>query len=135
MTDTYAKNLIDNELSVTRALPSTDEAVTSSDIDLGGKLEAAHSDVELLIDLPALTAVELPSADTIDIEVQHGSSATPTTRLVALKQIVGDGSTRAAERLRVALPSNTERYINVKITAAGGVGDMSAKSATISLAV
>lgn len=134
MSDKYAKNIIDKELQVTRALPATDEAVTSADIDLKAPLEAASGLVELLIDLPALTSGEFPNADTLDIVVQHGASAAPTTLLATVPTITGADATREATRYRVALPSKTERYINVKITAAGGVGDMSGKSATISVA-
>lgn len=134
MSDKYAPNIIDKSLQVLLALPSTDEAVTSSDIDLKTPLEAASGLVELLIDIPALTLTEFPNEDTIDIVVQHGAAASPTTQLVALAQIVGVATAYAGARLRVALPSSTLRYLNVKITAAGGVGDMSGKNATISLA-
>lgn len=134
MSDKYAKNIIDKTLQVTRALPATDEAVTSADIDLKTPLEAAFGLVELLIDLPALTPTEFPNADTLDIVVQHGSSAGPTDLLATVPTITGADATRLGGRYRVALPSKTLRYVNVKITAAGGVGDMSGKSATISLA-
>lgn len=135
MTTKFAKNLIDGDLSESIALPSTDEAVTSPDIDLGGPLEAARDSVELLIDIPPLTLTEFPEADTLDIVIQHGDSASPTDELLSLPQIVGGASAYEGDRLRAALPSNTKRYVNAKITAAGSVGDMSGKSAVVSLAV
>lgn len=115
----------------TRALPTADGTVTSSDIDLettGHVLE----NMELSIEVPALSSTLLPSADTLTITVQHGDSATPTTALY-VTTITGTGSTIAAQELRFRLPAECGRYINVKFVAAGGTGDQSGVSATIAL--
>jgi hypothetical protein len=121
-----------SEVYTTRALPTADGTVTSSDLDLGVRPYDLES-IELLISVPELSATNLPSADTLTITVQSGSSATPSTSLNLVKVITGTGSTIAAQEVRFRLPSTTERYVNVKFVAAGGTGDMSAKTATVQL--
>lgn len=124
----------DLNLTVTRALPTADGTVTSSDIDLGAAAPgAAVRDSELIIEVPELSAANLPSADTLTLTVQSGESAAPTTTTNLVKVITGTGSTIAAQEVKFHLPSNVGRYVNVKLVAAGGTGDMSAKTATISL--
>lgn len=121
-----------SEVYTTRALPTADGTVTSSDLDLGVRPYDVET-VELLISVPALTSTHLPSADTLTITVQSGASATPTTSLNLVKVITGTGSTIAAQEIRFRLPSTTERYVNVKFVAAGGTGDISAVTATVQL--
>lgn len=128
------RNIQDYLLTVTRALTAADGTVTSSDIDLGAvspgdSLEGA----ELVIAVPSLSASELASADTLTITVQGGASATPSTSLNIVRVITGTGSTIAAVEWRVKLPNDCPRYVNVKFVTAGTTGDMSAKSATITL--
>jgi len=124
----------DARLSVTRALPTSDGTVTSSDLDLGCSAPGESlSNVELLIEVPALSSTHLPSADTLTITVQSGESATPSTTLNLVKVITGTGSTIAAQDIRFRLPTTTGRYVNVKFVAAGGTGDISGVSATVSL--
>lgn len=126
----------DLNLTITRALPTSDGTVTSSDMDLGCATPGVSvKDTELVVDIPDLTATNLPSADTLTITVQSGESTTPTGSTNLVKVITGTGSTIAAQSVKFRLPSNIGRYVNVKIVAAGGTGDMSAKSATISLQV
>lgn len=130
----FSRNIKDAALIKTRALPTADGTVTSADFDLesvlaGPSLEA----VELSIEVPALSATLLPSADTLTITVQGGASATPTTSLNLVKVITGTGSTIAAQEIRFRLPSDCPRYVNVKFVAAGGTGDQSGVSATVAL--
>lgn len=130
----FARNVKDALLTVTRALPTADGTVTSSDLDLeavaaGRSLE----NVELSIEIPELSSTLLPSADTLTVTVQGGASATPSTSLNIVKVITGTGSTIAAQEWRVRLPSDCPRYINVKFVAAGGTGDQSGVSATVAL--
>jgi hypothetical protein len=47
--------------------------------------------------------------------------------------ITGTGSAIAAQVIRFRLPSDVARYVNVRIVAAGGTGDMSSLTATIRL--
>jgi hypothetical protein len=131
---TFARNLQDRALTITRALPTADGTVTSTDFDLGpNSYEFLTENFELVIDVPALTATHLPNADTLTVTVQSGNSASPTTTLNLVKVITGTGSAIAAQTIRFRLPSNTGRYVNVKFVAAGGTGDISGVTATLTL--
>lgn len=124
----------DLNLTIARALPTADGTVTSADIDLGSSAPGVGvKDSELVVEVPELTAVNLPNADTLTITVQSGESAAPTASANLVKVITGTGSNIAAQAVKFRLPSNVGRYVNVKFAAAGGTGDISAKSATISL--
>jgi len=116
---------------VTRALPTADGTVTSSDIDLGATPDDIES-VELLVTVPALNATQLPNADTITITVQSADSAEPTTAVHVFPVITGS-SGYAGGTFRYRFPSTIGRYVNVKFVAAGGTGDISASSATVQL--
>ncbi len=126
----FNRNIQDYQFTVTRALPTADGTVTSSDLNFGTNTVFPEN-VELEISLPALTATHLPSADTLTITVQGGASATPSTSLNLVKVITGTGSTIAAQVWRVKLPPDCPQYVNVKFVAAGGTGDISGVSATI----
>lgn len=132
MANEFARNLKDADLVITRALPTADGTVTSTDFDLGADAYKAEN-YEFSIEVPELSAANLPSAATLTITVQGGAAAAPTTSLNLVAVITGTGSTIAAQELRFRLPSNCPRYVNVKFAAAGGTGDMSAKSATLAL--
>jgi hypothetical protein len=128
----------DLNITLTRALTASDGSVTSSDFDLGATSDrnAAGSsvkDVELVVEVPALTSSELNTADTLILLVQTGDAVTPTTSAGLTKTITGTGSTIAAQEVKFRLPPTVGRYVNVKATTAGTSGDMSAKSLTISL--
>ena len=124
----------DYQTTVTRALPTADGTVTSSDIDLGAVTAGPSlENVDLVIEVPALSSTLLPSADTLTITVQGGAAATPSTTLNLVKVITGTGSTIAAQDVSFKLPPDCPRYINVKFVAAGGTGDQSGSTATIAL--
>ncbi len=124
----------DLNLTITRALPTADGTVTSSDLDLGCAAPSPTvRESELVIEIPALSSTHLPSTKTLTITVQSGESASPTTSTNISKVITGTGSTIAAQELKCHLPSTIGRYVNVKFVAAGGTGDISAVTATISL--
>lgn len=127
---TFARKVQDKAHIITRALPTADGTVTSADIDLGTGIKPEN--VELEITIPALTATELPNADTLTITLQSGDSATPTTALHAFPVITGSTG-HAGSVLRYRFPSNAGRYNNVKVVAAGGTGDISGSTATIKL--
>lgn len=134
MATTLARRQKDALKSTTRALPTADGTVTSSDIDLESISTTYQGEgFDLLIEVPALTSTHLPSADTLTITVQSGDSATPTTTTNLVKVITGTGSTIAAQEIVFRLPPNVGRYVNVKFVAAGGTGDISGVTATISL--
>lgn len=124
----------DLNLTITRTLPTADGTVTSTDFDLGSTTPSPGlRETELVIEVPELSAANLPIADTLTLTVQSGSAVTPTTTTNLVKVITGTGSTIAAQDVNFYLPSGVGRYLNVKLVAAGGTGDMSAKTATISL--
>ena len=132
MANEFARRIKDAAHVITRALPTADGTVTSSDFDLGADVYKGEG-YELSVEVPALTSTHLPNADTLTITVQGGDSATPSTSLNLVKIITGTGSTIAAQEIRFRLPSNCPRYVNVKFVAAGGTGDISAETATIAL--
>ncbi len=132
MAHEFARNIKDDSWKVTRALPTADGTVTSTDFDLGADVYKGEN-YELEISVPELSSTLLPSADTLTITVQNGAAATPTTTLGLSKVITGTGSTIAAQVVRFRLPSNTLRYLNVKFVAAGGTGDQSGVSAIVRL--
>jgi len=134
MPDQVSRNIKDALLIITRALPTADGTVVSTDFDL----EAVYPGVtaesfELLLAVPALSSTLLPAADTLTITVRAGAAAAPTTTLGLVRVITGTGSTIAAQELRFRLPSNVGRYVNVQYVAAGGTGDMSGATVTQSL--
>jgi len=131
MANELSRNIQDKTFVITRALPTADGTVTSSDIDLGADVHKTET-VELEITVPALNATQLPNADTLTITVQNGAAATPTTELFRLPVITGS-SGFAGDVYRFRLPSDALRYLNVKFVAAGGTGDISGSSATVKL--
>ena len=132
MAHEFSRNIQDYNLTITRALPTADGTVTSSDFDFGTNTVFPEN-TELVIAIPALSSTILPSADTLTVTVQGGSTATPSTSLDMVKVVTGTGSTIAAQEWRVRLPSNCPRYVNVKFVLAGGTGDGSGVSATLTL--
>jgi len=129
MANEFNRSTKDAGLIITRALPTADGTVTSSDLDLG--LGAHKGDnVEFVVSIPELSATNLPSADTLTFTVQAGASAAPSTSLNLVKVVTGTGSTISAQEWRFRVPTDVARYVNVKAVAAGGTGDMSAKSFT-----
>jgi len=131
MANEFARNIRDAAHIITRALPTADGTVTSADFDLGADAYKGEN-YELEIVIPALNSTQLPNADTLTITVQAGAAANPTTELFRLPVITGS-SGYAGGTFRYRLPSNVSRYVNVKVVAAGGTGDISASDMTVSL--
>lgn len=132
MPNEFARNIQDTDLTITRALPTADGTVTSADFDLGADIYKGEN-YELEVTIPSLTAVLLPSADTLTMTVQGGAAVAPTASLNLVQITTGTGSTLAEQKIRFRLPSNCPRYVNVKFVAAGGTGNMSGVSATAKL--
>ncbi len=131
MANEFARKTNDFAHTKTRALPTADGTVTSTDFDLGAGVYKEEN-YELEITIPALTAIQLPNADTLTITVQHGAAASPTTMLHVFPVITGSTG-YAGGTFRYRFPSNASRYANVKIVAAGGTGDISASTAIVKL--
>lgn len=132
MANEQSRNIQDATFVLTRALPTADGTVTSADIDLGPDVHKPE-EVELEVTIPALSAVQLPNADTLTLTIQGGSAASPTTSINLVHVTTGTGSAIAEQKLRFRLPSNCPRYINAKFVAAGGTGDISAATATVKI--
>jgi hypothetical protein len=134
MPNEFSRNIQDADLTKARLLTSADGNVTSPDLDLGtnskGFLTEEH---ELEVLIPALTATQLASADTLTILLQGGSAVTPTTSLNISAVLTGTGSAIPQTSFRFRLPANCPRYVNAKFTTAGTTGDMSAVSASVRL--
>jgi hypothetical protein len=125
----------------TKALGTADATVTSGAMDLGAlsargaRLE--HGDCELEIQAPALNTTQLPDADTntysieTDDDVAWGSAKIIADKVIVQTGAGGAGAAAVTERFR--LPSNCERYVRVKSVLAGGTGDCSGASMTVSL--
>jgi len=134
MANEYGRNINDAGFSITRALPTSNGTVTSADFDLGIGTYNAPENVELEIVVPALNATQLPNASTVQVTVQGGASATPTTELFRTPVLTGAGGVGAASVThRFRLPPNCPRYLNVKFVGAGTTGDQSGATATIKL--
>ncbi len=124
--DTY------NETDV--ALPTSDGTSYSTGIDLGAD-SFKPEEMELFIEVPALTVTHLPNADTLTVNIVAGSTSTPTTVIAAsiLTFTGADGSGAAGASVRYRLPSDCPRYVRAQFVAAGGTGDMSAVDAEVGL--
>ena len=132
MSNEFSRNINDASFIVSRALPTADGTVTSTTIDLECGAYFAPENVELEVTVPDLTAVQLPTADTITMTVQAGAATGPTTELFRLP-VITSSSGYVGGVFRYRLPSSCPRYLNVKFVAAGGTGDISASAATIKL--
>jgi len=130
MANEFARKVLDFAHIISRALPTADGTVTSSDLDLGTGVKPENYELEIVI--PALNSTQLPNADTLTITVQNGASAAPTTALHVFPVITGS-SGYAGGTLRYRFPSNALQYANVKVVAAGGTGDISGSTATVRL--
>lgn len=131
----FSRNINDANFSVTRALPvAVNGNVTSTDFNLEGGTYNAPSHMELEVVVPALNATQLPNAATLQVTVQGGASASPTTELFRAPVITGAGGVGAAAvTFRYRLPSNCPKFLNVKFQGAGTTGDQSGATATIKL--
>jgi hypothetical protein len=129
MANEFIHNLRDALRQVIPSLPGVNGTVTSADLDLGAT--PLNDDREIAIDVPSLSAADLPNGTTLTLTIQAGAAPGPNTSVGIVRQIVGTGGTINAQQFRARLPANTGRYYNLKIVAAGGTGDMSAKTLTL----
>jgi len=125
----------DKQLEVSKALPAATGTVASDGIDLD---ITSRSDfvagAELLLESPALTAVQLADTETLVYDVYHDDASDFSGEELLhdnLLTLTGDGSAVAAAEARCALPTDVKRYLRVKATLSDG--DCSAASMTASL--
>lgn len=133
-------SLKDALLRVTRALPASTTAMTSSAIDTGKTttLAAQPGNIEILVSAPAVTQAQLPDSKTFTYDIIHSDNAdlsSPSTLHSAI--ITQTGSTgAAAATARRRIPSDAKRYLGLKVTPSGsGTGDASAATATMEVVV
>lgn len=129
----------DSQLSQTAALSNGAGATQITGFDLGheaAKLGRCLADVELLIEMPALTTTELPDTNTyimsIETDDNAGFSSAKILHANVQQQTGAGGAGAAALSTRVRLPTDCERYVRVKGTKTG-TGNVSAKNMTVSL--
>lgn len=137
--DTY--RLKDALLKKADALPTADGTSYSTGIDLhalttkGARLAL----MELLLEIPDLTVVHLPNADTLTFSLV-GDTALPidgssvVVQAAILSMLGAGGVGDGPESKRVKIPSDfSYRYVGIKAVAAGGTGDISAVDMTSQL--
>lgn len=129
----------DAQVKVTRALPASTAAVTSTTAIDTGKTTALgeqKNSMELLVSAPALSTAQLPDTKTMTYDVIGSSNAdlsSPTTLASALiTQTGASAAGAAAATKRYRLASDAPRYIGLKVTpSASGTGDASGATATL----
>jgi hypothetical protein len=133
-------NLRDALLKITRALPASTTAVTSTAIDMGNTtaLASQPGNLEFLLTAPAVTTSQLPDAKTFTYKIIHSDNSDLSSPADLLSSVIvqtgagGAGAAGATKRFR--LPSDAKRYIGVVVTpSASGTGDASGASATLEL--
>jgi len=132
-------DLKDASLKLTRALPASTSAVTSTALDTGKttSLGAQPGEVEFLISAPAVSLAALPDTKTMTYALVQSSAADLSGATVLFDNLIiqtgatgTDPAVAATKRLR--LPSDALRYIGLRITpSASGTGDASGVSATL----
>jgi len=133
MANEFARNIVDSELTKTGALPTADGTSYTGEFDLGSAAYKTER-IEFAITIPDLTTTNLPDADTLTVNVVSGSATAPTTVLHRIKVYTGAGGAGATgSTTRWRPPSDIAQYVRFQMVAAGGTGDMSAKTATVKL--
>lgn len=134
----FERNITEASYLVTFSLPTTilaAAAVTSSGINVG--TDAYHQEnVEVSLDIPALSATIAPAAATTGftfiIEESASSTFNGTTTLYQTT-IAGSASGIAAKDLRVRLPSDSLQYLRAKVYMCTTCTDASAVTGTLAL--
>lgn len=129
----------DSQLVLTKALSNGAGNTATDPIDLGHNaalLGRNLADMEILIEMPALTTTELPDTNTyimsIETDDNAGFSSAKILHANVQQQTGAGGAGAAALSTRVRLPTDCERYVRVKGTKTG-TGNVSAKNMTVSL--
>ena len=131
------RQLVDNELTETRALPNGAATVEGAAIQLDNSANGdfvAPCDVK--ISAPALVVGDLADAATMkyDLITSVNADLSASTTLVndAITQTGAGGAGAAAATWQGRLPNNVAKYLGLSITNSGA-GDASDKSATLQL--
>lgn len=120
-----AYGLLDEELTVSKALSNGAGSVETDGIDLGHGTNSAVvlSDFELEIVAPLLSTTLLPNGETMKYHIEHDDDpafgTVATVIAEALVQTGAGGAGAAAATARARLPSTCKRYIRMKVTKTG----------------
>jgi len=127
----------DASLKVTRALPASTTAVTSTSIDTGkGSRGDQPGSVEFLLSAPVVTTAQLPDAKTFTYKIIHSDNADLSSPadliLSAIVQTGAGAAGAAAATYKFRLPTGAKRYLGFVVTpSASGTGDASGASSTL----
>lgn len=131
------RQIKDELLKVTKALPNGAAAVTSDSIDTGKSSRGDHlAPCELLLSAPALTTTQQPDAKTLTYDILGSDNADLSAPSVTVAGVIvqtgAGGAGAAAAEYRYALPSNGPRYWGFKATGSAS-GNSSTASGTIQM--
>ena len=138
MPNTVNRNINDALwITATFALPTAASTSTmSAALDLGADSNKPEN-VEVELNVPALTSVMNPSGATAGVtyilEVSTTSTFAAVARTIASKTIAGSTGATAAQTLRARLPSDCERYLRGKVTLGATCADSSAVAGYVAL--
>jgi hypothetical protein len=128
----HQRNLRDNDLRVTRALPgAASTTVTSTPIDLGanGSFSSRDNNLELVGKVAALNATQLPDTRTVTLSIEASDDPAfgSGVDVLASKVLTGAGGAgAAADEVRAGIASFTKRYARLKAVTGASTGDQSA---------
>ncbi len=131
----FLKNLRDNDLRVTRALPgAASTTVNSTPIDTGIRdaFSIFPDGLEAVCKVPALNPTILPDTrtQTLTIEASDDVNFGSNVDVLGTKVVTGAGGVGAtATELRVGLGGNLKRYLRAKIASGASTTDGSAVQA------
>lgn len=131
---TYARNLRDAAFTATKALPAAAATAYTASLDLGQTKVQSLEQVEFEIAVPATP--DLVDAKTITIAVQDSaddsSFAAVDPAITTVITGVATSQGGPAKTVRFRLPSQTRRYVRLKLDVLTGGGDNTGVSATLS---
>ena len=128
----YARNLRDADFEVSKALPAAAATAYTDSLDLGQTKVQSLEQVEFEIAVPALPA--LVEDKTVTISVQDSADDSSFAAVdPAISTVItgGTGNGAAAKTVRFRLPSQTRRYVRLKMDVLTGGGDNTGVSATL----
>jgi hypothetical protein len=128
----YQKNLRDNDLRVTRALPgAASTTVTSTPINLGvvGITSSRDVSAELVGKIAALNTTQLPDTKTLTLTIEASDDPAFGSGVDVLATLVVTGAGgvgAAATEVRAGIATFTKQYARLKAVTGALTGDQSA---------
>lgn len=134
---TYAKR--DAQLQKTRALPASASAtVDGAAIDLGHSTKGLLlAKGEFLLTAPAVNATMAPDTRTFTYSIITSANADLSSPTVLMPSVIvqtgAGGAGAAAAEYRFRLPSDTKRYVGVRVVSGASTADASAVAALLEM--